>query len=256
MNKTKDEGFWRKVKNCFEKVTRFCDHLVFPDDIKCIFCGRDIKDFDEKCYCDECEKRIPFNNKNKCLVCSEPIDNEAVVCDNCQKEKRNFRKAFCPFVYDGIVRNAILSYKDSNQRYKAKPFAKFIANEIQKDEVKIDIISFVPLTHKKEKSRSFNQSKLLAEEIGKILNVEVVDMFIKTRDDKAQKFSSFKERQEKMIGLYALKEGVKFDKSKNVLIVDDIVTTCATVNYCAGLLKNKVANVYVCSIARNKLKQK
>ena len=81
-------------------------------------------------------------------------------------------------------------------------------------------------------------------------------MFIKTRDDKAQKFSSFKERQEKMIGLYALKDGVKLGKSKNVLIVDDIITTCATVNYCAGLLKNKVANVYVCSIARNKLKQK
>lgn len=256
MKEMNDKRFWAKIKNSFCKVASFCNHLIFPDDIKCIFCGKDINDFDKKCYCDECEKEISFNNKNKCLICSEPIDNEAVICDNCQKEKRNFRKAFCPFVYEGLVRSAILGYKDNNQRYKAKSFAKFIANEIQEDNVKIDIISFVPLTRKKEKFRSFNQSKLLAEVIGKLLNVKVADIFVKTRDDKAQKYSSFKERQEKMVGLYALKEGLKLGKHQNVLIVDDIITTCATVNYCAGLLKNKVENVYVCSIARNKLRQK
>ena len=117
------------------------------------------------------------------------------------------------------------------------------------------MITYIPLTPKKERKRGFNQAKLLADEIGKILNVEVVSVFNKERDDKEQKFSSYRERQEKMKGLYSLKS-VAFKKEQNVLIVDDIITTCATVNYCAELISKKVKNVYVCAIARNKLNNK
>lgn len=251
----KETKFLQRVKRKFSKVVDFCDHLLFPDDIKCVFCGRDIQMFDEKCYCEDCEKEISFNNKNKCLICSEPIDNEAMICDNCQKNKRHFKKAYCPFVYEKVVRSAILSYKDSNQRYMAKIFAKFIATEIRNDNLKIDFVTFIPMTRKKEKKRSFNQAKLLAKELAKILNVDIMDIFNKERDDKAQKFSTFKERQEKMKGLYSVKSGVKLHKNQNILIVDDIITTCATVDYCAGLIEKKVENVYVCAIARNRLKK-
>lgn len=249
-NKSKNKfvAFMAKVRDMFCKV-------MFPEDIKCIFCGTDIADFENKPYCDDCEKELSFNNGNKCLICSEPIDNEAKVCDRCQKNKRNFKKAFCPFVYDGVVRNSILAYKDSNRRYLAKSFAKFIAKELTDNKVAIDVITFVPLTDKKKKQRSFNQAELLANELGKVLAVPVEDMFVKNKDSKTQKFSSYKERQQNMIGTYSVKNR-KFKKKENVLIVDDIITTCATVDYCAGLINKKVANVYVCAIARNKLKSK
>ncbi|MDE6583609.1 MAG: double zinc ribbon domain-containing protein, partial [Clostridia bacterium] len=123
--KTKDSKVW------FEKLKKIFSHLLFPEDLKCIFCGRDVPDFENKPYCEECEKEVVFNNGNRCKICAEPIDNEAVVCDRCQKMKHNFKKAFCPFVYEGKVRSANLSYKDSNQRYKAKVFAKYIAEDIK-----------------------------------------------------------------------------------------------------------------------------
>ncbi len=249
------QKFKDKMKDLGKKFAKWCNDLLFPENYKCIFCGTDIPDFENKPYCNECEKVLPFNNKNKCIICDEPIDNEATVCDSCQKHKRYFKKAFCPFVYEGIVRSAILGYKDDNQRYKAKTFAKFISKEIESSDVKIDMITYIPLTPKKERKRGFNQAKLLADEIGKILNVEVVSVFNKERDDKEQKFSSYRERQEKMKGLYSLKS-VAFKKEQNVLIVDDIITTCATVNYCAELISKKVKNVYVCAIARNKLNNK
>lgn len=249
------QNFKEKMKNVCKNIVKWWNDLLFPENYKCIFCGTDIPDFENKPYCNECEKVLTFNNKNRCIICDEPIDNEATVCDSCQKHKRYFKKAFCPFVYEGIVRSAILGYKDDNQRYKAKTFAKFIVDEIVKCNVKIDAITYIPLTIKKEKRRSFNQAKLLAEEIGKILNVEVISAFNKERDDKEQKFSSYRERQEKMKGLYTLNH-VSFKKDQNVLIVDDIITTCATVNYCAGLISKKVENVYVCAIARNKLNNK
>ena len=72
-------------------------NLIFPEEYKCIFCGQDIPDFQNKPYCDECEKVLSFNNKNKCLVCDEPIENEATICDVCQKHKRYFKKSILSF---------------------------------------------------------------------------------------------------------------------------------------------------------------
>ena len=242
------------VKKFMNKIVQFIDKLLFPDNIKCLFCGRDVPDFESKPFCEECEGLIEFNNGNRCIICDEPIDNEATVCDVCQKKKRFFKKAFCPFVYGGIVRNAILGYKSSNHRYKAKAFAKYIATRIKESGTQIDFVTYIPLTKKKEKQRSFNQSKLLAKEVAKILNVDVLNIFEKVKDASAQKFASYKERQENMIGTYKLLP-MKLNKNKNYLIVDDIITTGATVNYCAGLIHKKVQNVYVCAIARNKKKQ-
>ena len=239
------------MKEFFKKVRAFFDKLLFPDDIKCVFCGRDVPDFERKPYCDDCEKTLPFNNGHRCIICDEPIDNEAIVCDSCQKQKMYFRKAFCPFVYKDAVRSAILSYKDSNHRYLARTFAKFIVEEINKSNIKLTKITYIPMTKKKEKERSFNQSKLLAEEIGKLLNIEVVSLFEKTKDGVAQKFLSAKERMESMRGLYVFNK-TRLSKSDNVLIVDDIITTCATMNYCASLISKKVNLVYACAIARNK----
>lgn len=252
--KTKDKKE-NKIIKYFKKFVHFLDRMLFPDDIKCIFCGKDVPNFYEKPYCDECEKEISFNDKRKCLICAEPIDNEALVCDRCQKNKRAFKKAYCPFVYDGCLRKAILGYKDSNYRYLAKTFAKYIAEEIKKDDLEINYITYVPLTNKKLKKRSFDQSKLLAVELGKILELPVVCLFKKERDGGVQKNLDYKQRQKNMIGMYSLLPN-KFKKTDIVLIVDDVITTCATINYCSNLIASKVKDVYVCAVARNKLKNR
>ncbi len=249
----KTNGFVCKLKNFSHKCMKFFDKLLFPDDIKCIFCGKDIPNFADKPYCEECEKHITLNNGNRCMICAEPIENEAIVCDICQKNKRNFKRAFCPFVYDGKVRSAILAYKDGNKRYLAKAFADAMAKDIEKENVKIDIITYIPLTAKKKKLRSFDQAELLAKELGARLNIPVECLFERVKEGHAQKFSTYKERQENIKGLYKLNK-VKLKKTQSVLIVDDIITTCASVNFCAGLVANKVKDVYVASVARSKFK--
>lgn len=235
-----------------KKLRKFFCNLLFPENLKCTFCNEDIPDFETKPYCESCENNLPFNNGHKCKVCDQPIKNEADICDFCQKEKKNFEKAFCPFEYDGVVKNAILGFKESNQRYRAKPFAKMIVQymQTQSPNLKLDVVTYVPMTQKKEKNRSFNQSKLLAEEIGKLLNVPVLCVFTKNFDTKkTQKSSNYKERRSNIMGMYSLKK-VKLKKTDNLLIVDDVITTCATVGYCAGLALPKLNKVYVCGIAR------
>lgn len=251
----KSGRFKDKVKMFFKKFGLLLDETLFPTNFRCIFCDNDIPDYENKPFCESCEKEVELNNGNKCLICSAPIENEAMICDFCQKEKRYFKKAFCPFVYSGKVRSAILGYKDSNKRYLASVFAKFIAKEVSESEIRFDIITYVPLTDKKRRKRGFDQAELLAEELGKCLKIPVKRLFVKSKDAKTQKFSNYKERQQNMKGMYSL-SGEKLKKTDTVLIVDDVITTGATVNYCAGLCANKVKEVYVCAIARNRYKEK
>jgi len=251
-NQMKKDG---KIKMVWKKIDKFFTDLLFPENIKCMFCNRDIENFEESPYCDECAKKVSLNDGNRCIICSEPIGNEATVCDSCQKNKMFFKKAVTPFVYDGVVRSSILGYKDSNRRYMAKIFARFLKDEIVKAKFDVSVITFVPMTKRKERARSFNQSKLLAEELSNLLGVECIEIFEKNKDTKGQKYANSKEREENMIGMYSIKSGVHFKRDWRVLIVDDILTTCATVNACSELIYKRVKNVYVAGIARNKLRK-
>lgn len=238
-----------KIKKKFSKFGQFCSDLMFPDNIKCMFCENDIPDFENVPYCKECEKELPFNNSHRCEICDQPIFDEATTCDFCQKEKRNFDKVFCPFLYEGKVKNAILAFKDSNQKFRAKAFANLIVRRMGETAKTIDFVTYIPMTPKKEKRRGFNQSQLLAEEIGKILKVSVLSVFEKLKESENQKELSYKQRRANMVGMFALKK-VKLSKSDNVLLVDDVVTTCATIGYCSGLLRPKVSKIFVGAIAR------
>ncbi len=251
MSSTKEK---LKINKFFQKMKLRLEYLLFPDDIRCVFCGCDITHFYEKPFCKDCEKTLPFNNKHRCMICDQPIGNEANICDICQTHKRNFKRAYCPFIYEGAVKSSILSFKESNQRFRAKAFARMIVEYMRTDIPALDVITFIPMTKKKEKSRTFNQSKLLAEEIGKLLNLPVLSMFSKVKDS-TQKSSTYKTRLANVVGMYVLKK-VKLNRNQNVLIVDDILTTCATVGYCAGLIYPKVNNVYVCGIAREYVRPK
>lgn len=249
------KDFTEKMKRVFGIVNKYLEKSLFPTDMKCALCDRDVPDFENNPFCEECEKEVIFNNGNRCLICDAPIDNEAVVCDFCQRHKRNFKKAVCPFVYTGKIRSAILSYKDSGRKYLAKTFAKFIAKDLEKENVVVDRITYVPLTDKKKRKRGYDQAEILAKEVAKLLGLEVERFFVRVADGKTQKFSNFQERQQNMLGRYNLCD-VSLKKTDSVLIVDDIITTGATVDYCAGLCAKKVKEVYVTAVARNKLKEK
>lgn len=247
--KSKFVMFWKKLLGQASDV-------LYPENIKCVFCGSDVPDFEHKPYCDECEKNLPFNNGQRCAICSEPLESEAIVCDNCQKNKMNFKKAFCPFVYSGKVRNSILSFKDSNHRYLAGAFAKFIADEILKSGIKIDVVTFIPLSEKKKRRRGFDQSELLAKSVAERLNVACERFFVKVKDGKTQKLSTYKERLENTKEMYKIAPGKRFSKKLSVLVVDDIITTGSTMNACCGLIHKRVGCVYAASVARNELNKK
>ena len=232
----------QSLKTLYES---FIDKL-FPTDIKCLLCGRDLPD--NNFFCEKCEEEDIYNEGPRCVKCDTMIKEENLICDDCKNSHRYFEKCYCPLNYNAKVRSAILKFKDDNARFYAKPFAELIYNRIKDENLQIDFIMPVPSHKNVIKRRGYNPPELIAKELALIMHLPVKQALIKNIDTTAQKTLSYQERQDNLRD--SITRDRKIDiKGKSILIVDDVITTCATVNACALLLqKSKV--VYACAVAR------
>ena len=229
------------------------NQALFPEEIKCIFCDKDINHFPEKPYCDECERTLPFNNGKRCKKCDMEIYGESEVCDFCKSNHKIFDKTRAVFKYDDVVRRTVINFKDSNQKYLAKPMAFLMFQSLTDDMQNFDVIIPIPLSEKSLKKRHYNQSELLAKEISKLSNKPILtDVLLKTKETQHQKELSYKDRQKNLSEAFKI-EHRKEIKDKNILLVDDVMTTGATANTCSEILKKFCKKVYVVTFARNTL---
>ncbi len=235
-----------EIKNFIRKTKDVILETLFPSNIKCIFCGRDIpSDF----ICKDCLKEEIFNEGNRCQKCDTPIKEGNIICDHCKKAKRHFDRIYCPFIYDGKVRKALLKFKSDGAKYLAHAFATFIAQRLEVDEVEFDLIVPVPSHKDTIKQRGYNPARVLADELGKILNKPVADILYKVRKTKNQKFLNYEDRQNNLENTMILLDN-SIIKNKNILIIDDIVTTGATIEACANLMIGKAKSISATAFAR------
>ena len=238
----------------FSKLVDMVTNLIFPKKIRCIFCGKDINNFDKKPYCDECEKTLPFNNGHRCKICDMEILETESVCERCKHTHKSFDKARAAFKYENEVRSIIVKLKDNNGKYLAEPMAKIMLNSLSDDMKNFDMIIPIPMTESKLKKRGYNQATLLAKEISTLCNTPLrEDILLKTKDTKPQKELSFKERQKNLDSAFKVVKR-KDLAGKNILLVDDVMTTSATANVCSDILKKHCNKVFVVVFARNTIK--
>ena len=101
-------------------------------------------------------------------------------------------------------------------------------------DVKFDAVTYVPLTLRKFLKRGFNQSEVLTRQISKFLDLKILDKLIYCKKSKISQhdLKNSKDRFRNVQGLYGCKHKVK----GNILLIDDIKTTGATLNECAKQL--------------------
>lgn len=234
-----------KIKEKLLKFKNIIVNALFPSDIKCIFCGCDIP---SPYICDKCNQEEIYNNKNRCEKCDTPIKEGNLVCDHCKNKKRDFEKLYSPFIYDNYVRKALLQFKSDGAKYLGHAFARFIAERLILEQVEIDLIVAVPSHKDTIKKRGYNPAVVLAEELSKIMNIPFENILYKTRKTQNQKYLDYSERQVNLeSSMILLNKSIV--KNKNILIVDDIITTGATIEACAKLMPN-AKNIYGCAFAR------
>lgn len=225
--------------------------IVFPNNFKCIFCGNEISASKPPYVCENCLKTLPFIKGKVCLRCGEPVFSMSDYCIKCKDNVRFFNIARAPFLYDKPVSTLIHGFKYKNQKYTFESLAKFMTACYLENGFNAEVVIPVPSSQKRLKERGYNQAELLSEQLAKQLNLKLeTDVLIKIKHTKPQTTLNFFERQKNLIGSFDV-QNVEKIKGKNILLVDDVLTTGATINYCSEILKlSKVNKVFVLTLAR------
>lgn len=215
------------------KVIDYIADWLFPP--RCIFCRRILERSD---ICHECEAKLPYT-KGDSIVQKFPF----------------IAKCVTPLYYEGTVREAILRYKFNGRDCYADRFSQIMAEcaDNNLDCGDVSVVSWVPLSRMRKHKRGYDQARLLAEGIAKILTLPCEQCLVKTRNNPAQsKTKSAAQRSKNVVGVYKASEKAEL-RGKNILLVDDVVTTGSTVSECARMLRKAGANkVYCVTLARHK----
>lgn len=135
----------------------------------------------------------------------------------------------------------IHQFKYNQKTYLRKPFARFIENFIQiyrLDIKQFDIIVPIPLFSSRLRERGYNQSQLLAEQISCKYHIALsLNNLIRIRNTEHQTVLSKKERWTNVGGAFRITSSYEFS-GKNILIIDDLLTTGATASEAATTLKD------------------
>lgn len=227
-------------------------NILFPSGIKCFLCGKEV---DENTYslCDNCGKKDIFCTK-VCEKCGTPVKSEANYCIICRENVRKFNYARAPLIYKDEVIRSIHQFKYAGKKYLAKYYAKIMLQsfaKLQKYVDNFDYIIPVPLHKNKLKQRGYNQSELIASEFAKLTNIKLKNNLVtKIKETPSQTNFTKAERYENLKDAFSVVDKTKI-KGKNILIIDDVLTTGATTESLTSILKKAKANkVCVLAVAR------
>lgn len=191
--------------------------------------------------CRECGKKLLRLQQQRCLICQQPSPFGKTHLD-CSKTKIDGLLSALPY-RDPAVKSLIetFKYKFVNISELLGTFlVETIANQELNQFFQDFVIIPVPLHKKRFRWRGFNQSQLLAQALSASLNIPIAEKTIsRIRYTKPQVELKHDERKENIKGAFEVLMDVA---GQNFLIIDDVVTTGATLNEIAKLLKKKKAH--------------
>lgn len=206
--------------------------LLFP--LKCPFCQKILVDFSVP-LCPDCQSTLPW------------------LTGGAAKRSVDFSEGcFSPLAYRDQVPEAIQRYKFSRVRAYAKPFGTLLAQCIKDNlEQAPDGLTWAPLSQQRLRQRGFDQAELLARAAGKEMSLPVVSTLCKVKHTKPQsELKQGSDRRANAQGAYVLLLGADVF-GKRLLLIDDVVTSGATLSECARvLLQSGAAAVWCATLAQ------
>lgn len=225
-----------------DTVRRWLEHgaaLLFPK--RCSFCGRVVSA--GATVCDSCRETLPFIKGDICPVCGR----ERAQCV-CAGKHYAFDRLIAPFYYDGLAKDAIWRVKFRRQKSLAAGLgviaAGFARNKYS--DLRFDMAVPVPMSRQEQRDRGFNQSALFCRSMGRELGIPTrEDVLAKPLDTKPQRSCHKEMRWKNVSGVFYAPQAEAV-RGKNILLVDDVTTTGATLNECAKVLKAAGAKTICC----------
>jgi ComF family protein len=228
--------------------------VVFPP--QCLGCSEILYPVNGQIFCPACGDKIKYITGDICHICGTTFPDspaQSHLCGDCLENKTYFSYARAVFSYENFVLNAIHQFKFKRNISVGEILASFMAGFSFPD---IDFADYslmipVPLHIKRLRERGFNQSLVLARAVGKKRQIPVNFSVLKRRRfTLTQTGSNREERKENIKGAFEVTDPKKI-AGKNIILVDDVYTTGATMNECAKTLtKAGARKIAVLTLAR------
>lgn len=202
--------------------------LLFPR--WCVGCGQE-GDF----ICPACLNSLPRVIPPLCPRCGLPQSSTAL-CPGCLGWPAEIDGIRAPFRFEGVVRQAVHELKYRNLRALAGLLGWLLNDYLLGNPVPGDVLVPVPLHPRRLRERGYNQSLLLAKELGRLAGLPVVDdCLVRERYSLPQaRTSSVGERRGNVVGAFVCRHRLE---GRQVLLIDDVSTSGATLDACARALK-------------------
>ncbi len=191
-----------------------------------------------------------------CACCGFPFEYDVparTLCASCQRRHPAFDRARTVFAYDDFSRALVLSFKHGDRIHDAPAFGRWLRRAGAELLPDADLIVPVPLHRARLFFRRYNQAALLAQALGREADGRVaVDALIRRRRTQSQGRMSRTARIRNVRGAFAVRERWREAlQGAGVLLLDDVLTTGATTEECAKVLKRAgAATVDVLTLAR------
>ncbi|WP_416175789.1 ComF family protein [Clostridium sp.] len=205
------------IVKCIEFIKDCVLSIIYCDDGKCILCGNDIYSDEFICHC--CSKKI--------MPCRDVIEI-----------KSGDIKFYCysAAYYSGPMVELVIKLKYKSSFRAGRVIADYMYDVIKRNNLEFDIITYIPMLGKDLRKRGYNQGKYIAKILNKYTEKPVVSCLIKTRATKDQIGLNKIDRWKNIKGSFKIIDR-KLVENKNILLVDDVITTGATAFHSALELK-------------------
>lgn len=207
--------------------------------------------------CPGCSNKLSYEQD---IICSECLSDMKMLSENEITQEYNKK-----FVSDNVISGlSSIYYFEKHKKlqrmmhelkYQHRTdigtfFGKYLGSLLKEIDYRLDVIIPIPLHKAKKAERGYNQAYYIAKGIGQFIQIGVSDSIIKRKIyTSTQTKLDFFQRKRNIKNAFVIDDN-KLIADKNILLVDDVITTGATINECAKILIQNGANkVYAASIA-------
>lgn len=241
------------VSDFFKRV-KLLQNFIYPH--SCLKCDTHLDEFSGLCAC--CAQDLVFVGQDYCKYCGLPFElsvGHQISCASCLQKKPPYQSARALFVYEEHIKELILKFKYADAHYIRPFFVRQMAHFINTQGLTADYIIPVPSHYRRLIMRKFNPVALLVDSLEKQTQIPVLMHALKRVKFKTQKGYTKSQREKHLSNAFVCSDKMRdIIRDKKIMLVDDVMTTGATVRECSKtLLKAGASSVIVLTLARTTL---
>lgn len=207
-------------------------------------------------FCWDCQSKIVYVQSPFCSICGDPVEGRvdgSFVCYACSESTPFFDRARSAVRYRGVMQDVLQEFKYREGLWMRPDLVRILAAcaATHYDVDEIDAVTFVPLYPARHRQRGYNQAEALADLLAKAIRKPLLKYGLaRVKPTQTQTHLTARDRATNVKGAFKTRWLSRL-KGRRILLVDDVMTTGATVNECSRVLKaGGAARVLVVTVAR------